>query len=151
MPPKITDSRPNPDAVHTVEEQTASGARKVVATYSENLGDGVTLMCMLGIEPQGLVYKQFAEDYEAELEQSGSGAVDDSDGGDGTATKKATKKSAKKTTKKAAKKSAKKGAKKSTKKATKTAKKTTKKAAKKTAKKTKKITKKAATSSGSDS
>nr|VDG64056.1 adenylate kinase [Streptococcus thermophilus] len=155
MPPKITDSRPNPDAVHTVEEQTASGARKVVATYSENLGDGVTLMCMLGIEPQGLVYKQFAEDYEAELEQSGSGAVDDSDGGDGTATKKATKKSAKKTTKKAAKKaakkSAKKGAKKSTKKTTKTAKKTTKKAAKKTAKKTKKTTKKTATSSGSDS
>lgn len=121
MPPKITDSRPNPDAaVHTVEEQTASGARRIVSTYAEDLVDGVTLMCMLGIEPQGLVYKQFAEDFEAEIaeaEEEGS--------------------SAKKTTKKASKK-------KSTKK---TAKKTTKKTAKKAAKKT---TKKAAKKSSSD-
>lgn len=134
MPPKITDSRPNPDAaVHTVEEQTATGARRIVATYADDLVDGVTLMCMLGIEPHGLVYKQFAEDYEAEL--AGAGEEDSS-----------AKKATKKTAKKAAKKSTKKTTKKAAKKATKTAaKKTTKKTAKKAAKKsTKKTTKKAA-------
>lgn len=133
MPPKITDSRPNPDAaVHTVEEQTASGARRIVATYAEDLVDGVTLMCMLGIEPRGLVYKQFAEDFEAEIAE----AEEES--------------SAKKTTKKASKKKSTKKAskKKSTKK---TAKKSTKKTAKKAAKKsTKKTTKKAAKKSSTD-
>lgn len=134
MPPKITDSRPNPDAaVHTVEEQTASGARRIVATYADDLVDGVTLMCMLGIEPEGLVFKQFAEDFDAEIVESTE---------EGKAAKKTTKKSSKKATKKAAKKSAKKSTKKTTKK---TAKKTAKKAAKKTAKKTtKKTAKKAA-------
>lgn len=135
MPPKITDSRPNPDAVHTVEEQTASGARGVVATYAEDLHDGVTLMCMLGIEPDGLVYKQFAEDYEAEQAKQG---------GDKKTAKKAAKKASKKATKKTAAKTAADAdsgaAKKTTKK---TAKKAAKKAAKKTAKKTaKKATKK---------
>ena len=125
MPPKITDSRPNPDAaVHTVEEQTASGARRIVATYADDLVDGVTLMCMLGIEPQGLVYKRFAEDFEAEIaeaEEEGSTAKK-------AAKKKATKKksSKKASKKKSTKKTAKKAAKKTTKK-------TTKKAAKKTA------------------
>ncbi|WP_297850826.1 histone [uncultured Corynebacterium sp.] len=142
MPPKITDSRPNPDAaVHTVEEQTASGARRIVATYADDLVDGVTLMCMLGIEPEGLVFKQFAEDFDAEIVESTE---------EGKAAKKTTKKSSKKATKKAAKKSAKKTAKKAAKKSTKkttkkTAKKTTKKAAKKTAKKTTKKTAKKAT------
>ena len=138
MPPKITDSRPNPDAaVHTVEEQTASGARRIVATYADDLVDGVTLMCMLGIEPEGLVFKQFAEDFDAEIVESTE---------EGKAAKKTTKKSSKKATKKAAKKSAKKTAKKAAKKSTKkTTKKTAKKAAKKTAKKTtKKTAKKAA-------
>lgn len=143
MPPKITDSRPNPDAaVHTVEEQTASGARRIVSTYAEDLVDGVTLMCMLGIEPQGLVYKQFAEDFEAEIAEAEE---------EGSSAKKATKKaSKKKSTKKAAKKKAtKKTAKKASKKKStkKTAKKTTKKTAKKAAKKT---TKKAAKKSSSD-
>ena len=131
MPPKITDSRPNPDAaVHTVEEQTASGARRIVATYADDLVDGVTLMCMLGIEPQGLVYKRFAEDFEAEIaeaEEEGSTAKKTTKK---TTTKKTAKKAAKKTTKKTTKKAAKKTTKKTTKKA---AKKTTKKAAKKTA------------------
>lgn len=138
MPPKITDSRPNPDAaVHTVEEQTASGARRIVATYADDLVDGVTLMCMLGIEPEGLVFKQFAEDFDAEIVESTE---------EGKAAKKTTKKSSKKATKKAAKKSAKKTAKKAAKKSTKkTTKKTAKKAAKKTAKKTTKKTAKKAT------
>ena len=136
MPPKITDSRPNPDAaVHTVEEQTASGARRIVATYADDLVDGVTLMCMLGIEPQGLVYKRFADDFEAEIaeaEEEGSTAKK-------AAKKKATKKKSSK------KKSTKKTAKKATKK--KSTKKTAKKAAKKT---TKKTTKKAAKKTASD-
>ena len=128
MPPKITDSRPNPEAVHTVEEQTAAGARSVVATYAEDLTDGVTLMCMLGVEPEGLVYKQYEEDLaNAEAEKAPAKK----------ATKKATKKAAKKTAKKTAKKAAKKTAKKTLKKAAKkAAKKTTKKTTKKTAKKT---------------
>lgn len=129
MPPKITDSRPNPDAaVHTVEEQTASGARRIVATYAEDLVDGVTLMCMLGIEPQGLVYKQFAEDYEAEI-----AAAEEEESSAKKSTKKTAKKAAKKASKKTSKKSAKKTAKKAAKKASK---KTTKKAAKKSTKKT---------------
>ena len=137
MPPKITDSRPNPDAaVHTVEEQTASGARRIVATYADDLVDGVTLMCMLGIEPQGLVYKQFAEDYEAEIAEAG-----EEDSPAKKSTKKTAKKTAKKSTKKTTKKTAKKAAKKSSKKTTKkTAKKTAKKSTKKTTKKTAKKT-----------
>ena len=140
MPPKITDSRPNPDAaVHTVEEQTASGARRIVSTYAEDLVDGVTLMCMLGIEPQGLVYKQFAEDFEAEIAEAEIAEAEE----EGSSAKKATKKaSKKKSTKKAAKKKA---TKKTAKKASK--KKSTKKTAKKAAKKT---TKKAAKKSSSD-
>jgi len=140
VPPKITDSRPNPDAaVHTVEEQTASGARRIVATYADDLVDGVTLMCMLGIEPQGLVYKRFAEDFEAEIAEAEE---------EGSTAKKAAKKKAtkKKSTKKASKKkSTKKTAKKASKK--KSTKKTAKKAAKKT---TKKTTKKAAKKTASD-
>ena len=140
MPPKITDSRPNPDAaVHTVEEQTASGARRIVATYADDLVDGVTLMCMLGIEPQGLVYKRFAEDFEAEIAEAEE---------EGSTAKKAAKKKAtkKKSSKKASKKkSTKKTAKKAAKK--KSTKKTAKKAAKKT---TKKTTKKAAKKTASD-
>lgn len=131
VPPKITDSRPNPDAVHAVEEQTAAGARSVVATYAEDLTDGVTLMCMLGVEPQGLVYKQYEEDL------AGAEAASEP-------AKKATKKAAKKTAKKSAKNTAKKTAKKTVKKA---AKKAAKKTAKKTAKKSTKKTAKKSTSS----
>ncbi len=116
VPPKITDSRPSPEAIHAVEEQTAAGARRIVATYAEDFFDGVTLMSMLGVEPQGFVYKKYAEEREAQA------AVEE-------APAKAAKKTTKKTTKKATKKAAKKVAKKTTKKAT-------KKAVKKVAKKT---------------
>ncbi|WJY98265.1 hypothetical protein [Corynebacterium fournieri] len=119
MPPKITDSRPTAEAMHAVEEQTASGARRIVATYAEDFLDGVTLMSMLGVAPKGFVYKRYVEELEKEAEEEAPKKA---------TKKKATKKKAskKKSTKKSAKKATKK---KSTKKATK--KKTTKKAAKK--------------------
>ena len=124
MPPKITDSRPTAEQTHAVEEQTASGARRIVATYAEDFLDGVTLMSMLGVTPQGFVYKRYVEDLEQAAEEEAPKK----------ATKKATKKKASKkkaTKKKATKKKATK--KKATKK--KAAKKTAKKSTKKTAKK----------------
>ena len=122
MPPKITDSRPSAEAMHAVEEQTASGARRIVATYAEDFLDGVTLMSMLGVEPKGFVYKRYVEDLEKEQAEEAPKK----------ATKKAAKKAAKKkATKKAAKKATKKTANKATKKATKKAAKKTTKAAKK--------------------
>lgn len=127
MPPKITDSRPAPDAVLEMEEQTAAGARRIVATYAEDFFDGVTLMSMLGVEPKGFVYKRYAEQLEAEAAEAEAAKPAKK------TTKKAAKKTAKKTTKKTTKKTAKKAAKKATKKTTK---KTVKKAAKKAAKKT---------------
>nr|WP_274706503.1 hypothetical protein [Corynebacterium macclintockiae] len=124
VPPKVTDNRSaNNESLHAVEAETAQAAQRIVATYSEDFLDAATLMCMLGVEPEGLIHRRVV----AELEEAEQEA----------------KKSTRKTTKKAAKKSAKKSTKKST------AKKTTKKAAKKAAKKTtkkaaKKTTKKAA-------
>ena len=97
MPPKVTDTRSPAEPLHAVEEETAAAARKVVASYAENFFDGVTLMCMLGVEPAGLSYKKVYAEY--------------------ADTKKATKKAtAKKTTKKATK-ATKKTTKKTTKKA----------------------------------
>lgn len=126
MPPKVTESRPTPETLHRVEAETAAAARRIVASYAEDLLDGLTLMSMLGVEPEHLDYKKAAE----ELTPPPAPA------------KKTTKKSTKKATKKStAKKTT---AKKTTAKKT-TAKKTTKKATKKTtAKKTtaKKTTKK---------
>ena len=108
MPPKVTDTRPTPEALHAVEEETAASARRIVATYSQDFMDGVTLMCMLGVEPKGLVYKKVA----AELEDAEPNVAKRTRK---KATKKATKKApakkapAKKTTKKTtAKKAAKK-------------------------------------------
>ena len=120
MPPKVTDTRPSAETLHRVEEETAAAARRIVASYAENMLDGVTLMSMLGVEPAGLVYRKFEEEYK-EPEP-----------------KKATKRTRKSTKKTAAKKTT---SKKST--AKKTSKKTTSK--KSTAKKTtaKKTTKKA--------
>ena len=106
MPPKITDSRPTAEQTHAVEEQTASGARRIVATYAEDFLDGVTLMSMLGVTPQGFVYKRYVEDLEQAAEEE--------------APKKATKKKA--TKKKATKKKATKRAKKTVKKPTQTTK-----------------------------
>ena len=108
MPPKVTDIRPTPEALHAVEAETAAAARRIVATYAGDFLDGVTLMCMLGVEPEGLVYKKIAGEPEEEPAAKKT-----------TAKKAPAKKAAKKTT-----------AKKTT--AKKTAKKTT---AKKTAKK----------------
>ncbi|AKE40766.1 Uncharacterised protein [Corynebacterium kutscheri] len=101
MPPKVTDTRTtSADALHAVEAETAAAARQIVAAYSENFFDAVTLMCMLGVEPEGLSYRKVAAEEEA---------------------KNAPKKAAKKTTKKATKKTTKKATKKATKKTTKKA------------------------------
>lgn len=95
MPPKITDSRPSPEAINEMEEQTASGARRIVATYAEDFFDGVTLMSMLGVEPKGFNYKKYAEEILGDEEEEATGS---------SAKKKATKKKA--TKKKATKKKA---------------------------------------------
>jgi hypothetical protein len=129
VPPKVTDNRSaNNESLHAVEAETAQAAQRIVATFSEDFLDAATLMCMLGVEPEGLIHRRVV----AELEEAEQAAK--------KSTRKTTKKSAKKTTKKSTKKTTKKAAaKKTTKKA---AKKTTKKAAKKTTKKTaKKATK----------
>ena len=107
MPPKVTDTQPAAEQMHAVEEETASSARRVVATYAQDFLDGVTLMSMLGVEPEGLIHRKvLAEQVESEPKTTRK-----------KATKKATKKTAaKKATKKATKKTA---AKKATKKATK--------------------------------
>ena len=122
MPPKVTDKHPEVEQEQAVEEQTASAARRIVATYAEDFMDGVTLMCMLGVEPEGLVHSKVL------AEQNPQPADDPSVGSSAAkkttkktskkASKKATKKSSKKSTKKTAKKSAKKTSKKATKKST---------------------------------
>lgn len=103
MPPKVTDTRSPAEPLHAVEEETAAAARKVVASYAENFFDGVTLMCMLGVEPAGLSYKKVYAEY-----------------ADTIAPKKTTKRS-KKTTKKATKKATKAAKKTAAKKTTKKA------------------------------
>ena len=58
MPPKVTDTRTaQNEALHKVEEKTAAGARRIVATFAEDFYDAVTLMCMLGVEKEGLSFK----------------------------------------------------------------------------------------------
>lgn len=124
MPPKVTDNRSaNNESLHAVEAETAQAAQRIVATYSEDFLDAATLMCMLGVEPEGLIHRRVVTELE-EAEQEA-------------------KKSTRKTTKKSAKKTAKKSTKKTTKKAA--AKKSTKKTAKKAAKKSTKKTAKKAT------
>lgn len=109
MPPKVTDTRTaSAESLHAVEAETAAGARRIVATYAEDFFDGVTLMCMLGVEPEGLSYRKVAAEHEAANAPKKS-------------TKKASKKATKKASKKAAKKTTKKAAKKTTKKTTKKA------------------------------
>lgn len=121
MPPKVTDNRSaNTESLHAVEAETAEAAQRIVATYSEDFLDAVTLMSMLGVEPEGLIHRKVLAEIEAKEAETKK------------ATRKTTKKASKKAAKKTAKKTAKKAAKKSTKKtAKKAAKKTTKKAAKK--------------------
>ena len=108
MPPKVTDNRTaNTESLHAVETETAEAAQRIGATYSDDFLDAVTLMSMLGVEPEGLIHRKVVADLAAEEAEET--------------------KTARKTTKKAAKKAAKKTAKKATKKTT--AKKATKKAA----------------------
>lgn len=136
MPPKVTDNRSaNNESLHAVEAETAAAAQRIVATYSEDFLDAATLMCMLGVEPEGLIHRRVV----AELEEAEQEATKSTR----KTTKRASKKAAKKTTKSTAKKTTKKSTKKAASKSA--AKKTTKKAAtKSTAKKTtKKTTKKA--------
>ncbi|MBB3115420.1 hypothetical protein [Corynebacterium bovis] len=119
MPPKVTDTRAaNAEALHAVEVETAEAAQRIVATYAEDFLDATTIMCMLGVEPEGLIHRRVLAEIEAENAAS-------------SAKKKTTKKAAKKSTKKTtAKKTTKKAAAKKS-----TAKKTTKKATKTTPKK----------------
>nr|WP_255567793.1 hypothetical protein [Corynebacterium sp. TAE3-ERU16] len=129
VPPKVTDTRTtNAESLHTVEENTAKAARRIVATYSTDFFDCVTLASMLGVAPERLNYRKIAAEHAeaAEAESARSRKK--------TTAKKTTKKTAaKKTTAKktTAKKTAKKATKKTAAKKT-TAKKTT---AKKTTKK----------------
>lgn len=64
MPAKISDTRPTPETLHAVEEETAAGARRIVATYAKDFFDGVTLMSMLGVEPAGMRYTKIASEHE---------------------------------------------------------------------------------------
>lgn len=117
MPPKVTDTRSAAaEYMVALEEETAIAARRIVATYSTDFLDAVTLACMLGVEPEGLIHRKVAAEV-AEAEPKKTTAK--------RTRKKATTKAAKKTTKKTTKKATKSTAKKATKKA---AKKTTKKA-----------------------
>lgn len=48
MPPKVTDSQTtSAESLHTVESETASAARRIVATYSTDNLDAATLMLSL--------------------------------------------------------------------------------------------------------
>lgn len=115
MPPKVQDTHPQAEQDIALAEETARAARRVVATYSQDFLDGVTLMSMLGVEPKGLVHKKVvAEQADAAPKKSTKKTTKKSS----KASKKSTKKSTKKTTK-AAKKSTKKSTKKATKKSTK--------------------------------
>ncbi|MBH5300881.1 hypothetical protein EU799_07530 [Corynebacterium silvaticum] len=101
MPPKVTDTRTNSaESLHAVEAETAAAARRIVAGYAKDFFDGVTLMCMLGVEPEGLSHRKVAAEHE------------EANASKKTRAKKTTKKAAKKTTKKAAKKATKKTTKK---------------------------------------
>ncbi|MEJ6550735.1 hypothetical protein PQI66_14405 [Corynebacterium sp. USCH3] len=99
MPPKVSDNHTtSAESLHTVEEATAKAAQRIVATYADDFLDAATLMCMLGVEPEGLIHRKVAADAAAEEEAKNPKAA-----------KKTTKKATKKTTKKApAKKTAKK-------------------------------------------
>ena len=64
MPPKVTDNRPaSAESLHAVPVETALAAQRIVATYAEDFLDGVTLMSMLGVEPEGLSYKKVHEEH----------------------------------------------------------------------------------------
>ena len=105
MPPKVTDTQPAAEQMHAVEEETARSARRVVATYAQDFLDGVTLMSMLGVEPEGLVHKKVLAE-QVESEPKTTRKKETKKATKKTAAKKATKKTTKKATKKTAAKSA---------------------------------------------
>lgn len=121
MPPKVTDTHPNAEQPNFIEEETALAARRIVATYAEDFMDGVTLMSMLGVEPEGLVHKKVLAEQEEQEKPAEKPTKKTTKKAAKKSTKKTTKKSTKKTTKKATKKASKKSTKKSTKKTTKKA------------------------------
>lgn len=64
MPPKVTDNQTtSAESLHTVEGETASAAQRIVATYSTDNLDAATLMCMLGVEPEGLIHRKVAAEF----------------------------------------------------------------------------------------
>lgn len=90
MPPKVSDNHTtSAESLHTVEEETAKAAQRIVATYADDFLDAATLMCMLGVEPEGLIHRKVAADAAAEEEAKNPKSAK-------KATKKATKKTAKK-------------------------------------------------------
>ncbi|WP_145942640.1 hypothetical protein [Corynebacterium glyciniphilum] len=90
MPPKVSDNHTtSAESLHTVEEETAKAAQRIVATYADDFLDAATLMCMLGVEPEGLIHRKVAADAAAEEEAKNPQAAKKT-------TKKATKKTAKK-------------------------------------------------------
>ena len=98
MPPKVTDTRTtNAESLHTVEEKTAKAARRIVATYSTDFFDCVTLASMLGVAPERLNYRKIAAEH-AEAAEAESAKSRKKTTAKKTTTKKTT---TKKTTKKA--------------------------------------------------
>lgn len=90
MPPKVTDNQTtSAESLHTVESETAAAAQRIVATYSSDNLDAATLMCMLGVEPEGLIHRKVAAEFADPEEEKKT-------------RKKTTRKTTKKTTKKAA-------------------------------------------------
>lgn len=101
MPAKISDTRPTPETLHAVEEETAAGARRIVATYAKDFFDGVTLMSMLGVEPAGMRYTKIASEHEDAQPKKAAKRTRKAPAKKATAKKTAAKKTtAKKTTKK---------------------------------------------------
>ncbi|MDN5583108.1 MULTISPECIES: hypothetical protein [Corynebacterium] len=100
MPPKVSDNHTtSAESLHTVEEETAKAAQRIVATYADDFLDAATLMCMLGVEPEGLIHRKVAADAAAEEEAKNPKAAKKT-----TAKKTAKKAPAKKATKTTAKK-----------------------------------------------
>lgn len=64
MPPKVTDKQTtSAESLHSVESDTAAAAQRIVATYATDNLDAATLMCMLGVEPEGLIHRKVAAEF----------------------------------------------------------------------------------------
>lgn len=108
MPPKVTETRTaTTESLHTVAQETADAARRIVATYAHDFFDFATLSSMLGVAPRELKYSKLAAEQAAAEEPKAPAKKTTKK----AAAKKTTKKAAaKKTTKKTAKKAATKAA-----------------------------------------